>query len=150
MPGSSTNSLLRVPPTLSVCPPITRVCDEWSADTSEILTATNGATLAVRGLTPDRDPVNVSSVRAGSVPPGLVEVVAGGVVGVGVVEGDVVVGAGVGGVCGGGGGGGGVVGGGGGGGGGRAGCSAARPPPAAPPAATRHQARGRRERRARS
>jgi hypothetical protein len=59
------------------------LCDEWSAETSEILTATNGATLALCGLMPDLDAVNVSSVRAGSVPPGVVAIdVGGGFVGV--------------------------------------------------------------------
>jgi hypothetical protein len=70
--------LFSVPPTFSVCPPIVSVCEEWSAETSDTLTATNGATLARRGVTPDFEPVNVSSVRAGSAPPGTVELVDGG------------------------------------------------------------------------
>src|SRR3954452_16652873 len=73
--------LLVVPPTFRVWPLMTSLCDEWSADTSDTRTATNGATLALRGLMPDFEPVNVSSVRAGSDPPGAVEVGGGGGVG---------------------------------------------------------------------
>ena len=81
--------LFSVPPTFRVWPSITSLCDEWSAETSEILTATNGATLALCGFTPVLDAVNVSSVRAGSVPPGVVAVDVGvGVVGVVGVVGD--------------------------------------------------------------
>src|SRR3954465_35576 len=87
--------LLVVPPTFRVWPLMASLCDEWSADTSDTRTATNGATLAWRGLMPDFEPVNVSSVRAGSDPPGTVDsLVGGGFTGLGVVEGDVVVGAG--------------------------------------------------------
>src|SRR6478672_3744155 len=91
--------LLRVPPTFSVWPSIVSLCDEWSAETSDTFTATNGATLALRGFTPDFEAVNVSSVRAGSVPPGVVEAgLGGGFVGVvGAVE--VAGGAGVVAVC---------------------------------------------------
>src|SRR3954447_23662847 len=85
-PGSSTNMLLVVPPTFRVWPLMTSLCDEWSADTSDTRTATNGATLAWRGLMPDFEPVNVSSVRAGSDPPGTVDsLVGGGFTGLGAV-----------------------------------------------------------------
>src|SRR3954452_6595429 len=94
------NSLLRVPPTFRVWPSTASVCREWSADTSDTRTATNGATLACRGLTPDFEPVNVSSVRAGSDPPGTDEEVDGGGF-VGVVGAVEVVAGGVVAVCGG-------------------------------------------------
>src|SRR5437868_3712481 len=83
--------LFSVPPTFSVWPSITSLCAEWSADTSDTLTATNGATLALCGVIPDLEAVKVTSVRAGSVPPGVVGIGLGGgfvgVVGLGDVDG---------------------------------------------------------------